>query len=130
MGTMSSTESSKDWSIVKWLARNRVSAFFFVLLLVAISETAATESDMFLHAVDDYADLTIAVVAILLLAMWWKKQTPAQLKRTANVMAVLAALVIVATLFAISQEIGDPEDFGNEIPTLFFGIFLLINRFV
>ena len=45
-------------------------------------------------------------------------------------MAVLAVLLILVTIFAITQEYNDPEDFGNEIPTLFFGIFMLINRFI
>ncbi len=97
---------------------------------MAISNTVVEENDIFLHVVDEYADITVGIVAVILLAMWWRKQNPAQLKRTANVMALLAALIILATIFAISQEYADPADFGNEIPTLFFGIFLLANRFV
>jgi heme A synthase len=98
--------------------------------LIALLNTVAEENDIFLHVVDDYADIAIIVVAIVLLAMWWKKRSPQQLKRTGNVMAVLAVLLIVATIFAITQEYSDPADFGNEIPSLLFGIFLLINRFV
>jgi hypothetical protein len=130
MGNQSSMESNADKSLTKWLGRNRVSAFFWAFALVALLNVITEENDIFLHVVDDYADIAIIVVALALLAMWWKKQSPSQLKRTGNAMAVLAVLLILATIFAITQEIGDPTDFGNEIPTLLFGIFLLINRFV
>jgi heme A synthase len=123
-------ESGADMSVSKWLGRNRVSAFFFAFALVALLNTITEENDIFLHVVDDYADIAIIVVALALLAMWWKKKSPAELKRTQNVMAVLAVALILATIFAITQEINDPADFGNEIPSLLFGVFLLINRFV
>ena len=130
MGNQSSMESGSDGSLTKWLGRNRVFAFFWTFALIALLNTVQEENDIFLHVVDDYADIAIIVVAIVLLAMWWKKKSPQQLKMTGNVMAVLAVLLIVATIFAITQEYNDPADFGNEIPTLLFGIFLLINRFV
>lgn len=117
-------------SITKWLGRSRVYAFFWVFFLAAIANTVNEESDIALHVADDYVDIILAVVAIILLALWWKKKAPAELKRTNNVMAVFAVLLILATIFAFTQEIGDPADFGNEIPSLFFGIFMLINRFV
>lgn len=123
-------EANAEMSLTKWLARNRVFAFFWTFALIAILNTVTEENDIFLHVVDDYADIAIIVVALALLAMWWKKKDPSQLKRTGNVMAVFAVLLILATIFAITQEYGDPADFGNEIPSLLFGIFLLINRFV
>ncbi len=123
-------ESGTDKSLTRWLGRNRVFAFFWTFALIAILSTVQEENDIFLHVVDDYADIVIIVVAIALLAMWWKKKSPQQLKMTGNVMAVLAVLLILATVYAITQEYTDPMDFGNEIPTLLFGIFLLINRFV
>jgi uncharacterized protein YhhL (DUF1145 family) len=130
MGNQSSMESSSDSSLTKWLGRNRVFAFFWTFALIAILNTVQEENDIFLHVVDDYTDIAIIVVAIVVLAMWWKKRSPQQLKMTGNVMAVLAVLLIAATIFAITQEYNDPADFGNEIPSLLFGIFLLINRFV
>lgn len=130
MGNQSSMESGPDKSVTKWLGRNRVSAFFWAFALIALLNVITEEQDIFLHVVDDYADIAIIVVGLAVLAMWWKRQSPSQLKRTQNVMAALAVLLILATIYAITQEIGDPADFGNEIPTLLFGIFLLINRFV
>jgi hypothetical protein len=130
MGNQSSMESGASMSVSKWLGRNRVSAFFYAFALVAILNTVTEENDMFLHVIDDYADIAIIIVALALLALWWKKTSPAQLKMTQNVMAALAVALVLATIFAITQEYSDPTDFGNEIPTLLFGVFLLINRFV
>ena len=98
--------------------------------LVAISNTIAEENDIFLHVFDDYADIILAVVAIIILAILWRKKSTPSLRMANNIATILAVLLIVATIFAITQEIGDPTDFGNEIPTLFFGIFMIANRFV
>lgn len=104
--------------------------FFYALLLVAISDTAISESDTFLRAIDDYVAIILAVVALAVLFGWWKRQSLSDLRRGSNIVTVLAVLVLLATIFAITQEIGDPKDFGNEIPSVIFSIFLLINRFI
>ncbi len=75
-------------------------------------------------------DITLAVIAIIVLVVWWKRQSLSDLKRVNNIVTVLAVLLILATVFAFTHEIGDTEDLANDIPTLFFGIFMLINRFV
>jgi len=123
-------EPASEASMTKLLGRRRVFGFFYVLLLVAISSAVVDEGDLFLHVVDDYADIILAVIAIILIAWMWKKQTPADLRKLNNSLTVIAVLIIIATIFAITQEYNDPKDFGNEIPTLLFGIFLVINRFV
>ena len=125
-----SASTQEDKSYVKQISRRRVAIFFLALLLVAISETAYMESDMLLHAVDDYVDIVTAAVLLVVIAVWWKRESLPALRNLNNVIAAGAVIVLLATVFAIGQEIGDPEDFGNEIPTLFFSIFLLINRFV
>ncbi len=85
---------------------------------------------MFIHALDDYLDIILAVVAIIVFVVMWRKQTAPQLRKANNVATILAVLLILVTIFAITVEIGDPADFGNEIPTLLFGIKLVVNRFV
>lgn len=130
MSTESSSMSMPDRATIKELGRRRVFAFFWVFVLVAISNTITEENDIFLHVVDDYADITLAIVAVIILVAMWKKQSIKDLRKVNNIFTILAVLLIAAALFAISQEIGDPADFGNEIPTLFFGVFMLANRFV
>jgi cytochrome bd-type quinol oxidase subunit 2 len=124
----STPDDLKSWA--KQVGRVRVFAFFWVFALVAILNVVTEENDIFLHVVDDYTDIILAVVAIILLAVYWRKKSTQSLKTANNILTVLAVLLILATIFAITQEINDPTDFGNEIPTLFFGIFMIANRFV
>ena len=130
MGSDSSSMQMPDKATIKELGRRRVFAFFWVFVLFAIANTVGEENDIFLHVADDYTDIVLAVVAIVVLLLWWKKSSLQNLKRGNNILTVLAVLLIAATLFAITQEIGDPTDFGNEIPTLFFGAFMIANRFL
>lgn len=119
-----------DSATIKQLGRRRVFVFFFGFALVAIANTVTEENDILLHVVDDYADILIAVVALAITFIWWKRNSLSALRKLNNILAVFAVLLILATIFAITQEINDPTDFGNEIPTLFFGVAMLINRFV
>ncbi len=104
--------------------------FFWGFALVALANTVGEERDVFLHVVDDYVDIILAVVAIVIIAAMWRKQAAPQMRRVNNIASILAILLVIATIYAISQEIGDPADFGNEIPSLLFGITMLVNRFV
>jgi len=115
---------------VKQIGRRRVNGFFYGLLLVAIFNTVFEESDITSHVADDVADIVLAAVGLLLILAWRKRTSISDLRKINNILAVLAVLVVVATIYAITQEYTDPMDFGNEIPTLIFGIFLLINRFI
>ena len=119
-----------DKTTIKQLGRRRVFAFFWSFVILALASSVVEEGDIFLHVVDDYADIILAVVALIVLIAWWRRTSESDLKRVNNILAVLAVLLIFATIFAITQEYNDPMDFGNEIPTLFFGIFLVINRFL
>ena len=127
---MSGPSPEEQKQNTRQVGRARVFAFFWVFALVAILNVVTEENDIFLHVIDDYVDIALAVVAIAILAMLWRKKSTQSLRTANNIAAVLAVLLIAMTLFAITQEIGDPTDFGNEIPTLFFGIFMLANRFL
>jgi hypothetical protein len=38
-------------------------------------------------------------------------------------------IALAFQIFAFAVEIGDPEDFGNEVPSLVALILILVNRF-
>ncbi len=130
--------SSAGTSDVKQLGRARVFAFFWAFVIIAIGNVINEENDIFLHVVDDYTDIILAVIAIAVMLYWWRmNKSPQGLKMVNNVLTILAVGIALATIFAMTQEFCpagsttcDPSDFGNEIPTLFFSIFMLINRFV
>lgn len=125
-----SPASGGDRSLLKELGRRRVFVFFWAFVLVAIANTVTEENDILLHVLDDYTDITVAIIALVIYAAWRNRTALAELKRANNIATVLAVVLIIATIFAITQEFNDPTDFGNEIPTLFFGIFMLLNRFL
>ncbi len=123
------TSTMPDRATIKELGRRRVFAFFWVFTAFAIGNVVGEENDIFLHVVDDYTDIALAIIAIVVLVLWWKKSDLKQLRTTNNILTVLAVGMVIATVFAITQEMGDPTDFGNEIPTLLFAVFMIINRF-
>jgi hypothetical protein len=120
----------KEW--LKQLGRRRVFGFFWVFFVVAIFQTVFTEGDSFIHAVDEYIDIVLALIAIVLLLVWWKKTSTGDLKMSNNVQAVLAVILLILALVTLAGLTGEttPEDLGDDYPTLFFVIFMLINRFV
>jgi hypothetical protein len=130
MGGQSSMESGTEHSVIKELGRRRVFIFFWSFVLIAIANTVNEENDIALHVVDDYADIALAIIALALIVVWRNRKSLKDLKKLNNALTVMAVLLILATIFAITQEYTDPTDFGNEIPTLLFGIWLVINRFV
>ena len=130
MGNQASTGATPEKSVLKEHGRRRVFVFFWGFVIVAISGVITEEMDMTLHVADDYVDIIAAVIVLALYLMWRNKTALADLKKANNIATVFAVVLVLATIFAITQEIGDPTDFGNEIPTLFFGVFMLVNRFL
>ncbi len=112
------------------LSKRRVFVFFFVFMLIALLPTVIEESDVFLHALDDYLIIFIAIVALLFVFLSWKRQTVSQLLAQHNVLAVLIVIALIVQVYGIIAEIHDPADFGNEIPAFILLIMMLINRFI
>ncbi len=88
------------------------------------------ESDMFMHALDDYGTVAIAAITLILLAIWWKKQTLNDLRKQHNIITGLFVVALLLTFYAFSVEMGDPADFGNEIPSLILIILIILNKFL
>jgi amino acid permease len=127
--------SMKDLSpekkkLAKELSRRRLSIIGYATALVASIFTITGEDDIFLHALDDYAIVTLSIVALILFLVWRKKDSLADLKRLNNISLVIALVLLVFVIFAFTQEINDAEDFGDDPAQLIFLILLIVNRFV
>ncbi len=122
--------ATDDKPLIHEIAKRRVFLFFGILTLLALSDAAITESDILLHAIDDYAIITLSIITILIIAVWWKKQSLGELRRQHNIILIIWIVALLFQIFAFVQEINDPEDFGNEIPSLILILLILINRFV
>ena len=117
-------------SVIKELGRRRVFVIFLAFLAFALGNTITEESDILLHALDDYLIIALAVIGVVIFAVTWKKQSFLDLRKVNNIATIISVIFIPIVIFAITQEINDPADFGNEIPSLLFAAVLVINRFV
>jgi len=122
--------SSEEKMMRRDLGRLRVFAFVAVSLAALTLGVINEESDILLHALDEYAIFTLSIVVILLLVVWRKKRTLADLKMQLNVFEVLFLVMLVFKIFAFTQEMSDPTDFGDEVPLLIVLIITVIQRFV
>lgn len=118
--------SAGQMADVREFARRRVAMFLYVLTVIVFPTFIPQEAAEFTHVVDDYATVVLALVAIVFYVAMWRK--PVQSIRTANKLAtILAVLIILVTIYAVTQEIADPADFGNEIPTIILGGAIIAN---
>ncbi len=72
----------------------------------------------------------LSIVVLLLVVVWRKKRTLGDLQMQLNVFEVLFIIMLVFKMFAFTQEIGDPNDFGDEIPVFILLVLTVIQRFV
>jgi hypothetical protein len=85
---------------------------------------------MLLHALDEYAIVTLAIIVLILIAVWRKKASLQELRKQHNIIAVIFVVALIFKLYAITAEMGDPADFGDEIQVLITLILALLNRFL
>ncbi len=122
--------SAEEKSMRRDLGRLRVFAFVAVFIIIGLAGQLNEESDILLHALDEYALIALSIVVLLLVVVWRKKRTVGDLKMQLNVFEVLFIIMLVFKIFAFTQEIGDPNDFGDEIPVFILLVLTVIQRFV
>lgn len=104
--------------------------FFTVFLALALLATIGEESDMLLNALDDYVLVGITIVTLILIYVMRNKDSTVELRKQSNWITILFVIALIVQIFAIFQELHDPADFGNGIPSLMLILFVLVNRFV
>lgn len=128
MATAQPTPTDKGW--VRDLGRRRVFVFIALFLILALANALREENDIVLHALDDNVIILLAIVILAYIGISWKKETPEALRKQHNLVLVLLIVAVLVQIYGFIEEINDPADFGNEIPTLMLLILGLINRFV
>lgn len=121
------TENQK---VTKELAKRRVFLFVAAFLALALPGVIGEESDMFLHALDEYVILGIAIVVIVLVVAFRKKVSLAEIRKQHNIILALFVIALIFKFYAITVESGDPTDFGDEIPIFILLALTIVNRFV
>ena len=119
-----------DKSVVREISRRRVFIFVSVFLVLGGVGTILEESDMFLHAIDDYAMVALAIIALLGFVMWRNKLSLAELRRQNNILTALFVVALIFKVYGAMVEMGDASDFGDEIPLLIAFVLTIANRFV
>jgi hypothetical protein len=119
-----------DKSFAREISRRRVFIFVSTFLVLAGVGIIIEESDMFLRAIDDYAMVALAVIALLGFAMWRNKLSVAELRKQNNVFAALFVVALLFKLYGTISELGDASDFGDEIPLLIAFVLTIASRFV
>ncbi len=111
-------------------AKMRTFRYFFIASFITFVGLIAAEYGADMHELDDAIFCGLAIVALIILTKRWTKNTVKELKYTNNIMAVLALLMVLISIYAIMIEAGDPTDFGDDIPQLILSIVILLSRFI
>ena len=130
MKTDSSTGVSEEKSIARELARRRAFIVLFIVLIEIVGAFVNLEGDMLAHSLDDYAILAISLVALLVIGAMWKKQSLTGLRKQHNILLVLLIVALVFQIYGFIAESNDPNDLGNEFPSLTILVLMLINKFI
>lgn len=128
MGMAQPAQTDKGW--IRELGRRRVFVFVAAFLVLALANAVREENDIFLHALDDNVIILLALIILVYVGISWKKDTPEALRKQHNIVMLLLVVAVAFQIYGFVQEINDPADFGNEIPSLMLLVLALVNRFV
>ena len=117
-------------NLLREFSRRRVNLFFSGVILVAFLGVLIDEIGDMSDIIDDGGLVVLAIIAIAIIALRWKKNDPPGLKSTNNMVTVIVLLMIALTFFGIYNEMGDATAFGDDIAQLIVTVTFLLNRFV
>lgn len=122
--------ATSDPVYTKWMQKRGVAIFSSFLLLV-FGTTAASELDHPFYAIDDIALLVIGVVSlVLLLYVYRNPKGVDDIRKSLNIFTVLIVVGLLVKIIFAGIEAGDADAFGDEIPSIIIGLFILVSRFV
>lgn len=116
--------------IIRELSRRRVFIFAAFFVIFVLGSLIAEEGDILSHAFDDAAIFAIGLITLVFLYVSRHRHSLSELTKQHNVVFALFVLALLIQIAAIFMEMNDPQDFGNEIPSLILILLVLANRFV
>lgn len=111
-------------------ARVRTFLYFYIASFIIFIGVIFEELGPDFHELDDILFIALAFIAIVIIIYRWKNRSLSGLRLTNNISALIAFLLVLVSIYAISIEMGDTADFGDEIPQLLLSIIILISRFI
>lgn len=124
------SEKHEDQHLVKELSRRRVYIFLALFTALAFGGLLREESDQFLHVLDEYVLVGGSLVILFLSWKWRATHSLAALKSQHVIFTMLLMVMLIFQIAALSLEISDPADFGNDIPSLILVIVTILNKFI
>ena len=119
-----------DPGLLRQFARRRVNLFFSIVIGVAFFGVLMEEIGDLGDIIDDGGLVILALLAIAIIAMRWKRGTPEELNSTNNMVTGIVVVMILLTFFGIYNELGDSTAFGDDIAQLIVTAVFLLNRFI
>jgi hypothetical protein len=110
-------------------ARTYAALYSFAVLTFAYVAYFVEGADL-VTSFDDLTVVGVGVVALLFLAVRWRKPSLLSLARLNNILFMLGLWMIVFSMFAVEIEAGFPDDLVDEVPKLIVSLLLAVNRFV
>ena len=109
----------------------RVYAFLFLVAVPMFAYISyAVEGEELITSFDDLAVVGVGAIALLVIAIRWRKPSLLRLARLNNILFILGLWMVVFTIFAFKVEAGFPEELVDEVPKLILSLLLIVNRFV
>ena len=130
MGTPTSHDDAEAKDLAIWRRRGAIFLFLGVIAIIFGATAGEEVGNNPLFAVDD---LVVLVVAILLIAIWVVRlrgsSTIPQLRTASNITVILLVVAVLAKVYGAFVERSSPDDFGDEIPSLYILLVSIGSRF-
>lgn len=124
-------QTPEDISVIRSWAGKRRGTGIMAALAGGYIGAIMQEMDHVVYVVDDLVIGLVGAIVLILYLIWRKHGDVNSLKRDTNVFSALllfALLIKIIWLFGV--EIHDPDAIGDDIPSIYFLIVVLLNRFM
>ena len=115
-------------NLLRGFSRRRVNLFFSGVILVAFLGVLIDEVADLGDIIDDGGLVILAAIAVAIIAMKWKSNTPEQLRSTNRIVMIIAVIMVLLTFFGLYNEFGDTAAFGDDIAQLIVTVTFLLNN--
>ncbi|MCI4369034.1 MAG: hypothetical protein L3K09_05690 [Thermoplasmata archaeon] len=124
---MASTAPSSVVATVREAATRRSWVFIFVPTLFLFLITGLSESDKWLHALDDAIIVAAMTATLLYFLVTRSVSSPTELARINRWGLIASVVVVAAGILAIALEYSDANDIGDDPLTVIAGVLSVVN---
>ena len=127
---MATTAATEFHEQLTEFSRMRTFLWFYIASAVIFVSLIFEEFGADMHEIDDVFFVLFALVGIFLIASKWKKRALQEIKKTNSILATIAVLMIVVSVYAMFVEAAAPMDLGDDFPQLILSVLILLSRYI